>query len=347
MRSTALRQFQRLEAPGSWRPAPDAQLREVVVSIGEATLILSDPKSDAPLAHWSLPAIQRVNPGGTPAVYTPVTTAEDAGYETLEIDDRWMIDAINRVQAAIAARRPHPGRLRGSLTATALAAMVLAGIIWLPDALRSHAVRIAPAAERAQIGLGILGDMTRSTGQPCTDPAAAAALQGLGRRIGLPPKTRIAVLRDGLEGALMLPGDLIAVDNRLIAGQADPAALAGHLLAARITAETTDPLRAIMERVSFPHVLSLLTRGTLPPDALQGFGEDLLASSPPRPADKQLLQGFTAARIPATPYAETLPGNATPPVALTDADPFRTQPYPPIMAERDWIALQQICVDRG
>ena len=105
MRSTALRQFQRLEAPGSWRPAPNAQLREVVVSIGEATLILSDPKSDAPLTHWSLPAIQRVNPGATPAVYTPVTTAEDAGYETLEIDDRWMIDAINRVQAAIAISR--------------------------------------------------------------------------------------------------------------------------------------------------------------------------------------------------------------------------------------------------
>ena len=183
MRSTALRQFQRLEAPGSWRPAPNAQLREVVVSIGEATLILSDPKSDAPLTHWSLPAIQRVNPGATPAVYTPVTTAEDAGYETLEIDDRWMIDAINRVQAAIAARRPHPGRLRGSLTATALAVMVLAGIIWLPDALRAHAVRITPAAERAQIGLGVLGDMTRSTGQPCADPAAAAALHGLVRRM--------------------------------------------------------------------------------------------------------------------------------------------------------------------
>lgn len=347
MRSTALRQFQRLEAPGSWRPSPGAQLREVVVSIGEATLVLSDPKSDAPLAHWSLPAVQRVNPGGTPAIYTPAATDEDAGYETLEIDDHWMIDAISRVQSAIAARRPHPGRLRGSLTATALAAMVLAGIIWLPDALRAHAVRITPAAERTQIGLGILGDMTRSTGQPCSEPAAEAALHRLSRRIGLPPKSRIVVLRDGLEGALMLPGDLIAADNRLIADQADADALAGHLLAAKVTAEATDPMRAIMDRASFPEVLRLLTRGALSPDAMQGFGEDLLAEPPHRATDKQLLAGFTSARIPATPYAETLPSGTPSPVALTESDPFRTQPYPPILAERDWIALQQICVDRG
>lgn len=347
MRSTALRQFQRLEAPGSWRSAPDAQMREVVVSIGEATLILSDPKSDAPLTHWSLPAIRRVNPGTTPAVYTPVTTAEDAGYETLEIDDRWMIDAINRVQAAIAARHPHPGRLRGSLTATALAVMVLAGIIWLPDALRAHAVRITPAAERAQIGLGILGDMARSTGQPCADPAAEAALHALSRRVGLPPKTRIAVLRDGLEGALTPPGELIAVDNRLLIDQPDPAALAGHLLAAKIAAETTDPMRAIMDRTSFAEVLRLLTRGTLSTGAMQGFGDTLLAGRPHRPSDKQILQGFAAAGIPATPYAETLPDSPAAPVALTESDPFRTQPYPPILTERDWIALQQICVERG
>lgn len=102
-----------------------------------------------------------------------------------------------------------------------------------------------------------------------------------------------------------------------------------------------------MDRASFPEVLSLLTRGTLSPAALQGFGETLLAVPPQRPGDKQLLQGFAAARIPATPYAETLPGAAAAPVALTESDPFRTQPYPPILAERDWIALQQICVDRG
>ncbi|WBU64468.1 hypothetical protein [Paracoccus aerodenitrificans] len=343
MGSTALKQFQRLEAPGSWRPAPGEQLREVVVSIGEATLILSDPKSDEPLTHWSLPAVERINHGQMPALYTPASD-QDSGYETLEIEDQWMIDAISRVQTVIAARRPHPGRLRGGIMLAALAAMIVAAAIWLPPALRSHAVRITPPAERERIGQALLTDMLRATGQPCQDATAGQVLRGLSRRIALPENTQIFVLRDGLQGALILPGGITVVDNALIAGQDGPEALAGHLLAARIAAEQVDPLAQIMKRADFGDVLGLLTRGTMPQDATRGFGEELLAERPLRPTDQQLLQGFEQARIPASPYAATLPGNEGPHVPLTEADPFKSQPYPPILSERDWVALQQICV---
>lgn len=52
---TALEQYQRLEAAGTWRETRKAGLRDVIVSFGDATLILSDPRSETPLAHWSLP----------------------------------------------------------------------------------------------------------------------------------------------------------------------------------------------------------------------------------------------------------------------------------------------------
>ena len=64
---TALSDYQRLEAPGVWRPSPDAQRRDVIVSLGDATLVLSDQK-DAALAHWSLAAVERRNPGRMPAL---------------------------------------------------------------------------------------------------------------------------------------------------------------------------------------------------------------------------------------------------------------------------------------
>lgn len=347
MRSTALKQFQRLEAPGSWRPAPGEQLREVIVSIGEATLILSDPKSDAPLTHWSLPAVERINPSATPAQYTPVAAADDERMETLEIDDPLMIEAISRVQGAIAARRPHPGRLRNRLMLLALLGMVLSGVLWMPQALRDHAARITPPAERARIGQAILADMIRSTGQACRDPAAEQVLTTLAARVPLPDKSRMVVLPDGPGGAIMLPGNLLVIDNAVIAGEPGPEALAGHLLAAGISARQTDPLDLVMQRVGFLDVLALLTRGTLPADSLRDFGEDLLAAPPPPPDDQRLLAGFAAARIPSTPYATTR-GDAGPAaLALTEADPFRTQPYPAILTERDWVTLQQICLDRG
>ncbi|MDO5643071.1 MAG: hypothetical protein Q4G26_11910 [Paracoccus sp. (in: a-proteobacteria)] len=344
MRSTALKQFQRLEAQGTWRPAPDAQLREVIVSIGEATLILSDPKSDAPLTHWSLPAVERINPATTPALYTPAAAADDDRLEVLEIDDPLMIEAISRVQGAIAARRPHPGRLRNRLMLLALLAMVLAAVIWLPQALRDHAARITPQAERARIGQAILADMMRSTGPACQDAAAAEVLARLGRRLPLPERSRMVVLRQAPRGALMLPGHLLVIDDKVISGRDGPEALAGHLLAAGLSAEQQDPLAVVMQQVGFTDVLSLLTRGALPAGSLTGFGQALLSAPPPPPDDASLLARFAQAGIPSSPYAATRAEN---PVPLTDADPFRTQPYPAIMSERDWVTLLEICTDHG
>ena len=56
---TALTEYARLESGGLWKAGPDAQRREVVVSFGEATLVLSDT-AGRPLTHWSLPAVERL-----------------------------------------------------------------------------------------------------------------------------------------------------------------------------------------------------------------------------------------------------------------------------------------------
>lgn len=346
MKSTALKQFQRLEAPGSWRPSPDEQLREVVVSIGEATLILSDPKSDAPLAHWSLPAVERLNSDHLPAIYSPAAAEGDKQFEILEISDQWMVDAISHVQTAIAARRAHPGRLRSHLMLAALAAMILGAIIWLPSALRSHAVRITPQAEEIRIGKEIITDMSHSTGAPCYSPEAAQVVTRLIRRTGLSAKIHLVVLRHGLDRVIMLPGRLGVVGDTLIADQDGPEALAGHLIAAELSAEANDPMSQVIRRVDFFDVLRLLMSGSLPEMALQGIGEEILATSPARPDDKMLLSALAKAQLPSSPYAETLPDTAAPPVTLLDGDPFLTEAYPPILSDRDWVTLQQLCTGR-
>jgi hypothetical protein len=72
---TALKKYQRLESPGLWRDTPEAQRREVVVAFREASLVLSDPRTELALSHWSLPAVERLNPGTLPALYGPGWTA--------------------------------------------------------------------------------------------------------------------------------------------------------------------------------------------------------------------------------------------------------------------------------
>ena len=55
---TALTRYQRIEATGLWRARPEDQRREVVVSLGEATLVITD-LNDRALTHWSLAAVLR------------------------------------------------------------------------------------------------------------------------------------------------------------------------------------------------------------------------------------------------------------------------------------------------
>ena len=117
---TALKQYQRIEATGLWRPSPDVQRREVVVSLGEATLTISDFNEQA-LTHWSLAALERQNPGVFPAIFNPDGDPD----ETLELEDSetTMIEAIDRLQRAIDRARPHPGRLRWFSVAGVVAAV--------------------------------------------------------------------------------------------------------------------------------------------------------------------------------------------------------------------------------
>ena len=104
---TALEQYDRLEATGLWRETKTSQNIEVLVSFGNASLILSDFTGN-PLTHWSLPAVTRLNKGKTPAIYSP----NSYGIETLEIDDETMVIAIEQVRKTIKSRRPRKGRLR-------------------------------------------------------------------------------------------------------------------------------------------------------------------------------------------------------------------------------------------
>ena len=65
---TALTKYQRLECVGLWRLTASAQLREVVVGLRDTTLVLADPRTEMALSHWSLPAVERLNPGQMPAL---------------------------------------------------------------------------------------------------------------------------------------------------------------------------------------------------------------------------------------------------------------------------------------
>ena len=145
--TTALTDYARLESGGLWRPDPEAQRREVILSIGESTLTIAD-SNDTALAHWFLPAVERANPGKLPAVFYP---DGDSG-ETLELaeDEAQMIEAIEKLRAAIDRGKPHPGRLRWLVSLAVVAAVAALVLLDVPTLSTSRMVTRSPT-RRARV----------------------------------------------------------------------------------------------------------------------------------------------------------------------------------------------------
>lgn len=339
---TALSEYERLEAPGLWRAAPDDQRSEVVVSMGNATLIITDMR-DHVLTHWSIPAINRANPGELPALYHP---DGDAG-ETLELaaPESQMIDAIEKLRTGIARQRPKPGRLRlGMILGSAVAIGALA-IFWLPGAVRDHTLRVVPAVKRAQIGAALEREMQSVTGPPCRAPGGVAALARLAQRIPAARGTgTLRVVRGGVAATATLPGGTILIHRALVEDYEEPDVVAGYIVAERLRARAHDPLGRLLDHAGLAAAFRLLTTGDPGADALRSYAEYLLADAPTAPVpDDVLLEGFAAWSIRAAPYAyaRDISGEST--LALIEADPFAAEVPPPLLSDGDWLRLQGIC----
>jgi len=336
---TALKQYQRIEATGLWRPSPDEQRREVVVSIGEATLTISD-FNDRPLTHWSLAALERQNPGVYPAIFYP---DGDPG-ETLELDqsETTMIDAIDKLQRAIDRARPHPGRLRRATVGGVVAAVAALLLFWLPGALQSHVVKVVPQVKRQEIGDAILQRIERVSGRACNTRDAQASLWALARRTGV---RRVVILPAGVQESLGLPGGIVLLNRSLVEDHEDPAVAAGYIIAESARAERQDPLDELLDRTGTAAAFHLLTTGGLTSGQIDAYTEQVLSEPRPEIADEALLESFAQARLPSTPYAYARDITGETVLPLIEADPMAGQAPDQVLPDRDWVRLQNICSD--
>lgn len=332
----ALKKYARIEAAGLWRASPEAQRREVIVTLGDASLTVK-AMNDQPLAHWSIAAIARRNPGQRPALYHP---DGDPG-EELELpeNEAEMIDAIETLRRAVDRARPKPGRLRGAGLALSLLAVLWALFFWLPGALRDHTLRVVPDVARQEIGTALLTRIQRVTGPACATTATRSVLARLGERLDAP---RLAIMRGGLAEALRLPGGLILLSRTLVEDHEDPAVVAGYVLAE--TAHSTDPLETLLHHAGPLATFRLLTTGALPEGALDAYAEHLLAVPDQPAAEAALLARFAAAQVTSTPYAYARDVTGETTLSLIEADPLRgNTASPEILSDGDWVRLQAIC----
>ncbi len=335
---TALDQYQRLEAPGIWREGADAQRIDVIVSFGDATLTISKDV-DTAVAHWSLAAIERLNPGERPALFAPAL--DDP--ELLELADAQMIEAIEKVRKSLVRAGPHPRRLRMALSASAVAIGLGLALFWLPGAMNTYASTVVPPAKRAEIGEALLGEVERLTGAPCSTPLGDQALADLNRRLRPDATGRIVVLRTGAAPSRHLPGGIILLNRATVEDHEEPDAVAGFVLVEDARIAASDPLRDMLGRLGLVASLRLITTGQIRPAALTRYAEDLLASEPDPLPMHVVLTRFAAASVSSTTYAyaKDITGEST--LQLIEADPVQPGSSAPVLDDGSWVSLQSIC----
>ncbi len=335
---TALKKYDRLEAPGVWCASPDAQRVNVIVSLGDAALTISN-MSDMALTHWSLPAVRRINPGTRPALFAP----SEEVFEELEIDDSTMIDGIERVRKVIEKRRRHPGRLRHLITGGVLAGLVALGVFWLPGALRDYTVAVVPDPTRQKIGQRILNRIDRVAGKQCDGILARSALDMLGRRVLSARAPRLIVLTGGVQAAAHLPGHITLLNRALIEDYEEPDVVAGFILAEDQRRIQTDPMLGLLHHAGLRATVQLLTTGNMPNEAIDRYAEWLLTSTADPLTAEAILPRFAEAGIRSTPYAYALDLTGEQTIALIEADPIPLNTAIPLLSDGDWVRLQGIC----
>ncbi len=338
---TALNAYIRLESTGLWREAPGAQRRDVYVFLGDASLVVAN-KAETALSHWSLPAIERLNPGEVPALYAP---GIDAG-ETLEIDDADMIEAIERVRAAVHARDPKPGRLRLWAGAAMIAALGGLAVFWLPDALISHAERVVPASKRLELGRDLLTRVEALSGGRCQGPAGRTQLQRLSQRLGLDGAPEFVVLDRWPSLSGHLPGPIFLFDRALVERPDTPEVIGGFAVLESARRAARDPLSDLLAHAGLIDTLQFLATGRLAEDALQAYADALVARPPRAVSADDLLTRFETHRVASTPFANSLTNQPDLAAALAASDPFVTGAAPSLMTDNNWVTLQTICDGR-
>ncbi len=333
---TALHRYERLEAEGAWRSAPDARRQEVIVVLGDASLVIYD-RGERALTHWSLPAVERRG-ADMPAVYVPGPDAR----EDLEISDPEMVAAIETVRTAVAKRQARPGALRAWLLGGLLAGVLAAGLVWLPDALIRHTARVVPQETRKTIGESLLAHVVRLTGPPCAESTTNRQLARLDRRLRASGPGRLVLVPGGAVEALHLPGGIIVLRRTLVEDHDLPAVVAGHVVVEEVERRRRDPLLDMLAGAGPFTAFRLLTTGHLDEDVFAAEAKRLVTGAGVEPQRSALIDAFAEAGLSTEPYAYARDVTGETTLWLIEADPLPGGGRP-ILSDGDWVALQGAC----
>jgi hypothetical protein len=186
--------------------------------------------------------------------------------------------------------------------------------------------------------------MQRATGAPCSGTSARNALVELTQRLTTDEApTYLAVMRAGVTDAIHMPGGVILLSRTLVEDHADPAVIAGYILAEQTRRATRDPLHHLLDSAGMLATLRLLTTSNLPAAAIEKHAKQLLIEDAEPVAIEPLLARFETLSIPSSPYGYAVDVTGERTLAIIEGDPISGAAQRAVLPDAAWVRLQTIC----
>jgi hypothetical protein len=336
---TALTQYQRLEATGIWRKSAEAQRLDVIISIGESSLVITDI-NEKPLAHWSLAALAVVQSKDGNKLYHP---DGDPG-ETLELgsNENEMAKAIEKVMKAVDRRRPKPGRLRIFSLASILIVILGLSIFWLPAALRDYTQKIIPEVREQEMGKAVFNEFISFVGAPCSRELGIIALDKFSSNLGLVEYSFYIVPSETIE-AIHLPGKIIVISKALVEDFDDPDVVAGHILAQIQREAKSNALDELMKQMNNIEIIQFLLGKSPDASTLREFSKDWIIKKQLDIDLEILMNEFNKRAISALPYSYAIDVTGQNTQIMINSEKISQKVRKPSLDDSAWLALQTIC----
>ena len=333
---TALKKYERLECIGLWRSNPAAQRREVILSFGKATLVLTDTQNRA-LSHWSLAAVEIQKGKSGQATLRPGFDAE----ESIEIDDRTMLDALLKVKKEISQSAPHPGKLRLILAIALITILSILSLFLGPQAITSYAGKILPNTKQLQLSEEIEQRIGQLAGPYCETPEGKSAAQKLIKRLKIQNLTKILILPGQRDKAIVIPNGKVILFENMINAADNPEVTAGYILSALSDYQNERPIQTHLSNAGVFISISLIMSNQLSEVQINILAKNALSHYPKSASNTTLLKSFNEAQVSISPFAKLKKSNVSNNLIIND--PYPTKSPSLILPDGAWLGLKSIC----
>ncbi|MEM9044447.1 MAG: M48 family metallopeptidase [Pseudomonadota bacterium] len=371
---TALEQYARLEAPGRYYDGQSAQPSHVILSFGERTLVIlsfDEQVND----HWPLASLHGEMASDRETLQLMPYPGSD---ERVILSDPQMIMAIKKVCPGLLKRKADKRKVGKAFVwgGGAIGAVVAMIFVIVPALAEQMAFIIPPEREQqmgeavAQQVLTLFSSGTEEEGF-CTSDEGTAAVEKMRDRIAasieLPYPIQVDVIDHPLVNALAMPGGRIILMRGLIDEAESPEEVAGVLAHEIGHVIHRDPTVGVLRAAGTAGIFGLMLGDVFGASIVVAMTEAVVNASYQREAeeraDETAYQLLTDAGLPTNDFAQffarlaevhgdvnglfeylsshpNLKGRAERAIA---ADQLGSQTFEPVLSDRDWIAMREIC----